>query len=88
MTIKKRLQLYKRFFETIKERKRYIMQNNILILKNAKRNPHANPNAWRSFSDLANTLTCEYGNNLENAIKNKQVQIWQFSGKYQATRSI
>ena len=64
------------------------MQNNILILQNAKNNPNANPNAWRLFSDLANTLTCEYGNNLENAIKNKQVQIWQFSGKYQATRSI
>lgn len=75
-------------FKIIKERKRYIMQNNVLILKSAKYNPNANPKAWRSFSDLANTLTCEYGNNLENAIKNKQVQIWQFSGKFQATRSI
>lgn len=64
------------------------MQNNILILQNAKSNPHANPNAWRSFSDLANTLTCEYGNNLKNVIERKQVQIWQFSGKFQATRSI
>lgn len=36
------------------------MQNNILILNSAKNNPNAEPTAWRSFSDLANTLACEY----------------------------
>lgn len=64
------------------------MQNNLLILNNAKLNPNINPNAWRSFNDLANTLTCEYGDNLKRAIDNKQVQIWQFSGKFAATRAV
>lgn len=64
------------------------MQNNILILNSARENPSINPNAWRNFADLANSLTCEYGENLARAINNKQVQIWQFSGKFAATRAI
>lgn len=64
------------------------MQNNLLILNNAKLNPNINPSAWRNFNDLANTLTCEYGNRLKHAIDSKQVQIWQFSGKFAATRAV
>ena len=64
------------------------MQNNILILNSARENPNINPNAWRNFADLANSLTCEYGENLARAINNKQVQIWQFSGKFAATHAI
>lgn len=64
------------------------MQNNILILNSARVNPNINPNAWHSFSELANNLNCEYGDKLERAINNKQVQIWKFSGKYAATRAI
>lgn len=64
------------------------MQNNILILNSARENPNINPNAWHNFTDLANSLTCEYGDQLEQAINNKQVQIWKFSGKFAATRAI
>ena len=64
------------------------MQNNLLILNSAKLNPGIDPNAWHNFNDLVNILTCEYGNSLKHAIDSKQVQIWQFSGKFAATRAI